>query len=303
MEWSNSIVWELLPAIVAGILHSGSLLLSVSGTQWSNLWCTKRGLNILCRFHDFSSLVFPLTSLGVGIVDENGQILSNPRETYVTPPGTGFLPRCTASHHRQKVVGLIKQVDRNVVTNKRWLTIEKYQVLPCSIFADSKALSHGPCFVKAFIEAHVTPPEIGVVCYTKVLDSSFCDRLFLSIPWCRLSLIKHVRMVQLSSCQGPGMGAPLAVGAIVARTLSQLWRVPLVGVNHCVAHIEMGRWGSPHLNGNRQQTDGTRSAFLVIRNQRPCNLRAICIDEIEFVQTRYEIENRESRFGASNWEH
>ncbi len=37
------------------------------------------------------------------------------------------------------------------------------------------------------------------------------------------------------------MGGPLVSCAIVARMLSQLWRVPLVGVNHCVGHIEMGR--------------------------------------------------------------
>lgn len=41
--------------------------------------------------------------------------------------------------------------------------------------------------------------------------------------------------------KGPGMGAPLRVVAVAARTLSQLWCVPLVPVNHCVAHIEMGR--------------------------------------------------------------
>jgi tRNA A37 threonylcarbamoyltransferase TsaD len=29
--------------------------------------------------------------------------------------------------------------------------------------------------------------------------------------------------------------------AVVARVLSLLWKVPLVPVNHCVAHIEMGR--------------------------------------------------------------
>jgi N6-L-threonylcarbamoyladenine synthase len=40
---------------------------------------------------------------------------------------------------------------------------------------------------------------------------------------------------------GPGMGSPLEVGAILARVLSQLWKVPLIPVNHCVAHIEMGR--------------------------------------------------------------
>lgn len=37
------------------------------------------------------------------------------------------------------------------------------------------------------------------------------------------------------------MGGPLVSCAVVARMLSQLWRVPLVGVNHCVGHIEMGR--------------------------------------------------------------
>ncbi|KAJ9642179.1 putative tRNA threonylcarbamoyladenosine biosynthesis protein kae1 [Knufia peltigerae] len=41
--------------------------------------------------------------------------------------------------------------------------------------------------------------------------------------------------------KGPGMYAPLQSVAIAARTLSQLWSVPLVGVNHCVGHIEMGR--------------------------------------------------------------
>ncbi|CAB3401240.1 unnamed protein product [Caenorhabditis bovis] len=41
--------------------------------------------------------------------------------------------------------------------------------------------------------------------------------------------------------KGPGMGAPLQVGAIVARTLAQAWKIPLIPVNHCIGHIEMGR--------------------------------------------------------------
>ncbi|XP_030664227.1 probable tRNA N6-adenosine threonylcarbamoyltransferase isoform X2 [Nomascus leucogenys] len=40
---------------------------------------------------------------------------------------------------------------------------------------------------------------------------------------------------------GPGMGAPLVAVAVVARTVAQLWNKPLVGVNHCIGHIEMGR--------------------------------------------------------------
>ncbi len=41
--------------------------------------------------------------------------------------------------------------------------------------------------------------------------------------------------------QGPGLGPCLRTGATVARTLSLLWRRPLVPVNHCVAHIEIAR--------------------------------------------------------------
>jgi N6-L-threonylcarbamoyladenine synthase len=41
--------------------------------------------------------------------------------------------------------------------------------------------------------------------------------------------------------KGPGMGAPLQSVAIAARMLSLLWDKKLVGVNHCVGHIEMGR--------------------------------------------------------------
>lgn len=41
--------------------------------------------------------------------------------------------------------------------------------------------------------------------------------------------------------KGPGMGAPLVTVALVARTVAQLWGKPLLGVNHCIGHIEMGR--------------------------------------------------------------
>jgi len=108
--------------------------------------------------------------LGVGIVtDENiDTILSNPRVTYVTEPGTGFLPRETARHHQSHVLAIVK---------------------------------------KALEEAKISSKDIDAIAYTK----------------------------------GPGMGAPLQCGAIVARVLSQLWNKPIVPVNHCIGHIEMGR--------------------------------------------------------------
>ena len=45
----------------------------------------------------------------------------------------------------------------------------------------------------------------------------------------------------VSYSQGPGMGACLRTGAAAARSLSTHLGVPLIGVNHCVAHIEIGR--------------------------------------------------------------
>ena len=106
--------------------------------------------------------------IGVGIVKSDGSILANPRRTHFGPPGSGFLPKETAAHHREKVIEVIKE---------------------------------------ALEEAGLTLKQIDVFCYTK----------------------------------GPGMAQPLSVGALVTRTLAQLYNKPIIGVNHCVAHVEMGR--------------------------------------------------------------
>ncbi|KAK7115051.1 probable tRNA N6-adenosine threonylcarbamoyltransferase [Littorina saxatilis] len=105
--------------------------------------------------------------LGIGII-KDGVVLSNPRHTYITPPGQGFLPKDTARHHREHALSVLQQ---------------------------------------ALDEAKIKPQDIDVICYTK----------------------------------GPGMGAPLVSTALVARTVAQLWKKPIVAVNHCIGHIEMGR--------------------------------------------------------------
>ncbi|TVU17095.1 hypothetical protein EJB05_33109, partial [Eragrostis curvula] len=106
--------------------------------------------------------------IGIGVVSLSGDILSNPRHTYITPPGHGFLPRETAQHHLAHLLPLLRA---------------------------------------ALADAGVSPTDLACICYTK----------------------------------GPGMGGPLQVAAATARALSLLWKKPLVAVNHCVAHIEMGR--------------------------------------------------------------
>jgi len=51
--------------------------------------------------------------------------------------------------------------------------------------------------------------------------------------------IKEIDLIAFS--QGPGLGNCLKVGAVVARTLSLLHNKPLIGVNHCISHIEIGK--------------------------------------------------------------
>ncbi|WP_457558466.1 bifunctional N(6)-L-threonylcarbamoyladenine synthase/serine/threonine protein kinase [Candidatus Harpocratesius sp.] len=51
--------------------------------------------------------------------------------------------------------------------------------------------------------------------------------------------LKDIQLIAFS--QGPGLGPCLRVGAAVARTLALKLKIPLVGVNHCIAHVEIGR--------------------------------------------------------------
>lgn len=51
--------------------------------------------------------------------------------------------------------------------------------------------------------------------------------------------IKDINLIAFS--QSPGLGPVLKIGALVARMLSQLLEIPIIGANHCIAHIEIGR--------------------------------------------------------------
>jgi len=114
---------------------------------------------------------------GIGILCYNPltstyQTLSNPRKTYVSPKGCGFLPKETSWHHQAHVVALIRAALNEAFPN----------------------------------DTH---------------------------PQHQLSAIAFTL--------GPGMGGPLKSCAMAARSLSVLWKLPLIAVNHCIAHIEMGR--------------------------------------------------------------
>lgn len=53
---------------------------------------------------------------------------------------------------------------------------------------------------------------------------------------------KKVKISAVAFSIGPGFGPCLRTVATAARALSLSLNVPLIGVNHCIAHIEIGRW-------------------------------------------------------------
>jgi N6-L-threonylcarbamoyladenine synthase/protein kinase Bud32 len=65
---------------------------------------------------------------------------------------------------------------------------------------------------------------------SKVLEEAFTK-----------SGIKPQNLSVTAFSQGPGLGPCLRTGATVARALASYLNVPLVGVNHCIAHIEIGK--------------------------------------------------------------
>ncbi len=64
--------------------------------------------------------------------------------------------------------------------------------------------------------------------------------------------ISDISLIAFS--QSPGIGHCLRIGAIAARSLAALHGLPLVGVNHCIAHLEIGR-----LLGKKVSSDGFSS--------------------------------------------
>ncbi|KAI9036056.1 O-sialoglycoprotein endopeptidase [Aspergillus affinis] len=68
--------------------------------------------------------------------------------------------------------------------------------------------------------------------------------------------------------KGPGMGAPLQSVAIAARMLSLLWDKELVGVNHCVGHIEMGRLITGSTNPVVLYVSGGNTQVIAYSSQR-----------------------------------
>ncbi len=66
--------------------------------------------------------------------------------------------------------------------------------------------------------------------------------------------------------QGPGLGPCLRTVATAGRALALSTEVPLIGVNHCIAHIEVGRWKTHADDPVTLYVSGANSQVLAYRN-------------------------------------
>lgn len=130
-------------------------------------------------------------------------------------------------------VGIIR--DGEVLANVR----RTYVTPPGEGFLPKETAAHHRDFIHQLIkqalkESQLQPKDLDVICYTK----------------------------------GPGMAPPLLIGAIVARTLSLLWEIPLLGVNHCIGHIEMGRLITGAVNPIVLYVSGGNTQVIAYSNKR-----------------------------------
>jgi len=72
----------------------------------------------------------------------------------------------------------------------------------------------------------------------------------------------------ISFSQGPGMGPCLRTVATAARALSLHHKIPLLGVNHCIAHIEVGRVVSGFSNPLTLYVSGANSQVIALSHGR-----------------------------------
>lgn len=107
-------------------------------------------------------------------------------------------------------VGIVEDVEPGrcrVLANQRRMHVPQTGGIHPRVAADHHSEVAGPTLEAALAEAKLEPRELDGIAYS----------------------------------QGPGLGPCLRTGATAARTLSLSLDVPLVGVNHCVSHLEIGR--------------------------------------------------------------
>ena len=78
--------------------------------------------------------------------------------------------------------------------------------------------------------------------------------------------IKDIDLIGFS--RSPGIGQCLESGALMARYLSLRYNIPLIGVNHCIAHIEIGKLHTKLKDPLTIFVSGANTQIIAYKNKR-----------------------------------
>ncbi|NHJ00573.1 MAG: bifunctional N(6)-L-threonylcarbamoyladenine synthase/serine/threonine protein kinase [Candidatus Heimdallarchaeota archaeon] len=78
--------------------------------------------------------------------------------------------------------------------------------------------------------------------------------------------LKEIDAIAFS--RGPGLGPCLRITATIARALALYLQKPLIGVNHCIAHVELGRMITPARDPVVLYVSGGNTQLIAFLNQK-----------------------------------
>ncbi|XP_049985433.1 tRNA N6-adenosine threonylcarbamoyltransferase isoform X2 [Alexandromys fortis] len=116
--------------------------------------------------------------IGVGVV-RDGTVLANPRRTYVTAPGTGFLPGDTARHHRAVILDLLQEA-----LTEAGLTSQDIDCIAYTKGESGRKVSEG-----------------GVISYSEHRYRIFGETIDIAVGNC---LDRFARVLKISNDPSPG---------------------------------------------------------------------------------------------------
>lgn len=110
-------------------------------------------------FHALNIIMYVLgiessaNKIGISILSTPSNILSNRRRTHNAPPGQGFLPKETATHHSSQFTILLAEVLREAA-EKEQCTVRQI-VLKLDVIAYTKGPGMGACLSVAAVGARM----------------------------------------------------------------------------------------------------------------------------------------------------
>lgn len=106
--------------------------------------------------------------IGIGII-RDGEVLSNPRRTYITPPGQGKSRFCSSTY----VTFASLAIDQNQTTLCYMLPFHSSGFMPSDTARHHRAVIL-TVLKEALEQAGLKPADIDCVAYTKGLESYYC---------------------------------------------------------------------------------------------------------------------------------